>query len=59
MRTVAEIIAHLRRLNIALFIDEGHLGYHAPEGALTPELRSELVANMDEILELLNILFSK
>ena len=43
MRNVADFMSHLRDLDIKLFIDGDNLGYDAPEGALTPELRSELV----------------
>ncbi|MFC1715512.1 amino acid adenylation domain-containing protein [Candidatus Poribacteria bacterium] len=50
MRTVFELISQLRSLDIRLFVDDDYLGYEAPEGALTPELRNELVENKEEIL---------
>ena len=53
MRTVSELISHLRSLDIRLSVDGDHLGYEAPEGALTSELRNELVENKEEILMLL------
>ena len=49
--TTAELVAHLRRLDIKLSIDEGdRLRCSAPKGALTATLRDELAARKTELI---------
>lgn len=49
MRTV-EFLSFLRGLDIRIWADGDGLGYNAPEGVLTPDLKSELVKRKGEIL---------
>ncbi|MGA9378658.1 MAG: condensation domain-containing protein, partial [Phormidium sp.] len=48
-----EFISQLRKLNINLETDGKNLRYHAPEGALTPNLRQEIIQRKTEIISLL------
>ena len=49
--TVSELLAELRRRKIELVPEAGDgLRYRAPEGALTPELRAEILARRSEVL---------
>ncbi|HEY0736311.1 MAG TPA: amino acid adenylation domain-containing protein [Herpetosiphonaceae bacterium] len=48
--TTVELLARLRDLGIRLWAEGERLRYHAPEGALTAELRAEIVASKAEIL---------
>ncbi len=48
--TTAEFIAHLRTLDIRLFVDGERLRCSAPKGMLTDRLREELAARKAEIL---------
>jgi TubC N-terminal docking domain len=49
------ILAEAARLGVRLFAKEGgSLGYDAPAGSLTPELRAALVENKAAILTLLS-----
>ena len=55
MRSIDEFLADLKGLGIKLWIaDNGHLGYDAPKGALTPTIRDELIARKEEMLVLLH-----
>ena len=45
-----EFLSHLRSLNIKIWADGDRLRYSAPPGALTPNLRDQLVAHKVEIL---------
>ena len=53
MRTIHEIISHLRNLRIRLSANGDQLDYSGPEGAMTPELRAELIEQKAEILAFL------
>ncbi|HEY0606708.1 MAG TPA: condensation domain-containing protein, partial [Herpetosiphonaceae bacterium] len=52
--TTVELLARLRDLGIRLWSEGERLRYHAPEGALTAELRAEIVARKAEILAFLD-----
>ncbi|MEU3934982.1 amino acid adenylation domain-containing protein [Streptomyces sp. NPDC029044] len=51
--SVTDLMARLRTLDIRLWTEDGRLRYSAPDGALTPELRTELRAAKDELVALL------
>jgi len=51
--TTAELLTHLRNLDVALFGDNGQLILRGPKGALTADLRAELRERKAEILDLL------
>ncbi|HEY0739278.1 MAG TPA: condensation domain-containing protein, partial [Herpetosiphonaceae bacterium] len=51
--TTTELLAHLRSLEIELWIEDDRLRFSAPKGALTPELRAELAAHKAEIMTML------
>lgn len=48
--TTAEFLSHVRDLGINLWLDGDDLHYSAPKGALTQDLRAELVERKAEIL---------
>ncbi|MBV9792200.1 MAG: amino acid adenylation domain-containing protein [Chloroflexi bacterium] len=48
-----ELLAQLRNLGIRLWAENERLRYHAPEGALTAELRAAIVTRKAEILAFL------
>jgi hypothetical protein len=50
MKTVNELLSHLRSLDIKLWAEGQRLRYNAPQGVLTPELRAELSQRKAEIL---------
>jgi non-ribosomal peptide synthase protein (TIGR01720 family) len=50
---VAELVAHLRDIAVHLWVDGDDLRYTAPKGALTQDLRAELVERKAEILAFL------
>ena len=52
--TTLELLSKLRSKDIEIWADGDQLGYKAPKGALTPDLRKELAARKSEILALLN-----
>jgi amino acid adenylation domain-containing protein len=54
--TTIEFLAHLRSLHIQLWVEGSRLRYNAPPGALSPQLRDELVTRKAEILTLLGSL---
>ena len=43
MRPIQELLIHLRRQGIRLWVEQNRLRYDAPKGKLTPELRKELI----------------
>ena len=51
--TTLELLSNLRSKDIEIWADGDQLGYKAPKGALTPDLRKELAARKSEILALL------
>ena len=51
--TTAELLTHLRKLNVTLSGDNGQLVFRGPKGALTAELRTELKERKAEILDFL------
>jgi hypothetical protein len=53
--TTAEFVAHLRRLDIRLSIDDERLRCSAPKGALTAALRDELAARKAEVVAWLRV----
>ena len=52
--TTLELLSNLRSKDIEIWADGDQLGYKAPKGALTPDLRKELAARKSEILALLH-----
>jgi amino acid adenylation domain-containing protein/non-ribosomal peptide synthase protein (TIGR01720 family) len=50
---VGELLARARRLQIRLWVEDGHLRYTAPAGALTEALKAELVQAKPALLALL------
>ena len=48
--TLLEFLAHLRSLDIQVWVEGDRLRYSAPVGALTPELKAELTHRKSEIL---------
>jgi amino acid adenylation domain-containing protein len=52
--TATEILSQLRQLNITIRPDKGQLVLSGPKGALTSDLRSELVRRKEEILNVLD-----
>lgn len=54
MDTVTDIIARVRRKRIRLWVEEGRLRYHAPNGALTHEDLENLRANERYLVALLD-----
>ncbi|HET8706699.1 MAG TPA: hypothetical protein VFM46_10390, partial [Pseudomonadales bacterium] len=51
--TVVEFIASLAKKDIRLWLEGPNLRFSAPEGALTPDLRAELVARKPEVMAFL------
>jgi amino acid adenylation domain-containing protein len=50
---VVEFLSHLRSLDIQVFVEDNRLRCNAPEGVLTPELRTELAERKSEIISFL------
>jgi thioesterase domain-containing protein len=53
LKTINELLSHLRSLEIKLWAEGQRLRYNAPQGVLTPELRAELGQRKAEILAFL------
>jgi amino acid adenylation domain-containing protein len=53
MRSIVDLLGHLRSRNVALSLDGDSLKCSAPQGVLTPELRQELGSRKPEILAFL------
>lgn len=51
---ISEFLAELSRQNIHVQLDDDKLNIRSPKGAVTPELRAELIAHKAEILAFLN-----
>lgn len=52
--SIFDFLAHLQTLDIHVAADNGKLRINAPQGSVTPEIRSELSARKAEILSLLS-----
>jgi acyl carrier protein len=52
--SIAEYLAHLAGLDIKIWLESGKLKLNAPDGVLTPELRAELGARKQEIVDFLS-----
>ncbi len=50
---IQELLTHIRRLDIKLWLEEERLRYSAPEGAMTDTLRAELATHKADIIALL------
>ena len=53
LMSTSEFLSHLRTSDVRVWAEDGNLRVSAAPGALTPELRSELTARRDEILQAL------
>ena len=53
--TTVELLTHLRRLNVELWIEDDRLRYRAPAGVLTTELRTTLSARKAEVSAFLKL----
>ena len=51
--SVYELMAKLGAAGIKLWVDDGQLKFKAPKGALTPDLKAELVENKAAVIEFL------
>lgn len=51
--TVFELITQLGSKGIKLWLDNGQLKFKAPKGALTPDLKAELVEKKEEVIQFL------
>ena len=47
---VVEFLSYLNRLDIKLWLEEEKLKYHAPKGAMTPEIKQEIGTRKSEII---------
>ncbi|MGB8479150.1 MAG: amino acid adenylation domain-containing protein [Acidobacteriaceae bacterium] len=54
MRSIIELLGHLRSLNVGLSLDGDALKCSAPQGVLTPDLRQELGERKPEIIAFLH-----
>ena len=52
--TTVEFLAHLRCLDIQVYVDAERLRCNAPEGVLTPQLRAEIALRKSELIALLH-----
>ena len=52
--TTVEFLAHLRSLDIQVYVDAERLRCNAPEGVLTPQLRAEISERKSELIALLH-----
>ena len=52
--TVYELMAKLGAAGIKLWVEEGQLKFKAPKGALTPDLKQNLVENKQAVIDFLN-----
>ncbi|MEM7530549.1 MAG: amino acid adenylation domain-containing protein [Chloroflexota bacterium] len=51
--TVARLIAYLNSLGIRVWLEDGQLRYQAPKGAMTAEVRAEIVARKTALMDFL------
>ena len=52
--TTVEFLAHLRSLDIQVYVDAERLRCNAPEKVLTPQLRAEISERKSELIALLH-----
>ena len=52
-KSIADFVARLSALGVALWLEGEKLRYRAPAGVLTPEALERLKANKDEVVALL------
>ncbi len=52
--TTIEFLAHLRDLDIQVYVEQERLRCNAPQGALTPQLRAEIANRKSELIALLH-----
>lgn len=52
--TVVEILASLAKKDIRLWVEDGKLGFNAPDGAMTQEIKQQIVANKPQIIAFLS-----
>lgn len=48
-----EFLAHLRELDVRLWVENNQLRFSAPKGRMTPEIRTQLVQRKEEIISFL------
>ncbi|OPX42337.1 linear gramicidin synthase subunit B [Ruminiclostridium hungatei] len=51
--SITVFLAELQKMDIRLWLEEGRLRYSAPEGALTEEVRKEILARRQDIIDFL------
>ena len=56
--TVAELLSHMRRLDVDVWAEGDRLRLSAPPGVLTLEMREQLVARKYEILAFIRTAFT-
>jgi amino acid adenylation domain-containing protein len=52
---IVQFLSYLRSLDIQVFVEDERLRCNAPEGTLTPELRTEIQARKAEIIDFLKV----
>ncbi|MEO0537757.1 MAG: condensation domain-containing protein, partial [Cyanobacteria bacterium P01_A01_bin.123] len=53
MKPVNELLSYFQSLDVRLWVDGAQLHYSAPQGTLTPTLKSQLIERKSEIIEFL------
>ncbi|MBZ4418505.1 non-ribosomal peptide synthetase [Myxococcus sp. RHSTA-1-4] len=53
MRPIDELMSHLRKLDVRLWLEGERLRFSAPPGAMTPELQGELKSRKEEVIAFL------
>lgn len=48
MNTV-DLLSHLRRLNVRIWVEDQHVRYSAPKGVLSPDLQAEIANRKEEL----------
>ncbi|KPA09300.1 Tyrocidine synthetase 3 [Candidatus Magnetomorum sp. HK-1] len=54
MNDIINLLTHICKLDIKLWVEEGRLRYNAPKGAFTNEIRDKILKNKPEIIEYLS-----
>ena len=57
--TASELLDHVRKQGVRLWVDSGQVRYRAPRDVLTEALRAQLAAHKSEILALLRATSSR